>query len=595
MTPHPKQLSRAELIGELEAAGATFKGKAMHCLYPEKHRNGDKTPSAGIYRGKDGVFRWHCQSCGEGGDIFDVMAMRTGKPLSEILRENAQDKPQSTNTPRPDRQATKKPFDSIEAIYAVLSSKHGGGLEALHEYTTTTGEHVQYVIRWRGQDGKKQIWPCVHTAAGYELRFPESRVLYRLPMLADAKTVIITEGELKADILATYGFPCTTSSGGSKAAGRTDWTPLEGKNCIIWPDLDSPGQQYADDVRRILEGLGCRIKTIDPSGLDLAESEDAKDYIDQLRNAGFSELEIKENLSRVFAGAKSTGAGQEVVQVLSAIGAGQYEPIETGFNCLDDIMQILPGSLNLVCGSPGSSKSLLMLQLAAAWYRQKIKTAVFELEKDRVFHLRRALAQESGLAMLTNNRWAKHNAELAQKTAIEHLDFMDNFGRLIYATPEKIIYQKDVIEWTKQRADAGCRAVIIDPATKAERTDEPYKADGVFVQQLAQVATLTRLVIFLVLHPSKALVALPDLTQIAGGAAYGRFADNAVWLEHHEPKTSQVKTACGTTDIQHDRTLWVLKSRDGAGTGSRIAFQFIGDNLTLRELGRIEKRKKGND
>lgn len=587
MTAHHRQLSRAELIAELEAAGAVVSGNKIKCPFHD-----DRRPSAGVFQGDDGIWRFRCFACGSAGDIFDVMALRTGRPLAEILRQNAQDAPQSKNAPRPDPQAGKKPFGGLEAIYGVLAAKHGGQLEALHEYTTTTGEHVQYVIRWRGQDGKKYIRPAVKTAAGYVLRFPGQRVLYRLPMVSEAKTVIVVEGELKADILAEYGFPTTTSAGGSKAADRTDWRPLGGKNIIIWPDYDTPGKQYADDVKRILEGLNCRIKIIDPARLDLQESEDAKDYIDQLKNAGYNELEIKENLNRALAKAESTGAGQEVVQVLSAIGAGQYEPIETGFHALDDLVQILPGSLNLICGSPGSSKSLLMLQLAARWHKEKIKTAVFELEKDRVFHLRRALAQESGLAMITNNKWVKHNAGLAQQTAIEYADWMDSFGRMIYACPDRMVYQKDVIEWVQQRADNGCRAVIIDPATKAERQDEPYKADGLFVQQLARIATTTRLIIFLVLHPSKTIVPMPDLAQIAGGAAYGRFADNAIWLENHEPKTSSVKTCCGTTEAEHDRTLWILKSRDGAGTGSRIAFTFNTENLTLRELGRIGKKQK---
>ena len=587
MKTHQRQLSRAELIGELEAAGAIVQGNKIKCPFHD-----DRNPSAGVYEGKDSVWRFRCHSCEAKGDVFDVQAMRTGRPLADILNENAQDKLQSTNTPRPSPHAGKRPFDSLEAIYSVLSSKHGGELEALHEYTKADGTHNQFVIRWRGQDGKKQIWPCVHTEVGCELRFSKHRVLYRLPTLADAKTVIVTEGELKADILGGFGFPCTTSSGGSKAADRTDWTPLSGKNCIIWPDYDTAGKGYADAVKQILEGLGCRIKAIDPATLDLQESEDAKDYVEQLRNAGYNELEIKNNLTKAFSKAKSSGAGQEVFSILSAIGSGQYDPIETGFYFLDELMQILPGSLNLICGSPGSSKSLLMLQLASRWHKEKTKTAVFELEKDRVFHLRRALAQESGLAMLTNNRWTKRNIDLVRQTANEYLNWMDGFGRTIYAMPEKIIYQKDVIEWAQQRADAGCRAVIIDPASKAERQDEPYKADGLFVQQLSKIATMTRLVIFLVLHPSKSIVPMPDLAQIAGGAAYGRFADNAVWLENHETKISSVRTCCGTVEQSHDRTLWVLKSRDGAGTGSKIAFQFDGDNLTLNELGRIEKRAK---
>jgi len=33
---------------------------------------------------------------------------------------------------------------------------------------------------------------------------------------------------------------------------------------------------------------------------------------------------------------------------------------------------------------------------------------------------------------------------------------------------------------------------------------------------------------------------MPDLMQIAGGAAYSRFCDNTLWLENHENKTSTV-------------------------------------------------------
>lgn len=495
------------------------------------------------------------------------------------------------STPAPIPQAGKMTFDSLEAIYDTLQ-RLGGHLEALHEYTGTDGSHVQFVIRWRIDKDHKTLRPVVKTPAGYELRKAEKPVLYRLPTLAQAETVIIVEGEKKADILAGYGFTVTTSAFGYASAKNTDWKPLAGKICIVWPDADSPGSQYAADVKRILDGLDARVRIIDPAGLDLQDGEDAADYIAQLKNAGLDDLAIKQNLIEVFNNAKTTGAGAEVQQHIAGIVHGKYVPLESGFPCLDDLMQILPGSLNLVCGSPGSSKSLMMLQLGANWYKAGIKTPIYELEKDRTFHLRRTLAQESGLAMMTNNRWVLENAELAQRTAKEHIEFLDGFGRLIYATPEKIVFQRDIIEWVQQRADTGCKAVIIDPATKAERQDEPYKADGAFVQQLAKIATMTRLVIFLVLHPSKNIVLTPDLSLIAGGAAYSRFADNAIWLESHDPKKSSVKTACGTIEETHDRTVWILKSRDGSGTGSRLAYWFNKDNLTLSEIGQIQHGKK---
>lgn len=582
--------SKTELIAELQAAGATVKGSAILCPF-----HPDKNPSGGVFQGDDSVWRFKCHSCGAGGDIFDVRAMRTGKPLADILQNYTQDMSKMKNTRSPLPRAGKKPFTDLPAIYAVLAAKHGGTLEALHEYQTLDESPNQFIVRWRGRDEKKYIWPVLKTQTGYHLEFSEHRILYRLPSLAQADTVIICEGEKKCDVLARYGFAATTSAGGSKAASKTDWKPLAGKSVILWPDYDTAGQGYRDDVKRILDRLGCRIKTIDPAQLDLAESEDAADYIAQLKIAGFDDFQIKENLIQVFAKAKSTGPASEVVQHIGGIISGKYVPLETGFSCLDAAMQILPGSLNLVCGSPGSSKSLLLLQLAAKWYKAGIKTPIYELEKDRTFHLRRGLAQESGLAAITSNRWVLENPETAQRTAAEHLDFLDGFGHLIFATPEKMIFQRDIVEWVQQRADTGCRAVIIDPTSKAERTDEPYKADGAFVQQLASIATMTRLVIFLVLHPSKTVVAMPDLAMISGGAAYSRFSDNAIWLESHDSKTSMIKTSCGTIEETHDRTVWILKSRDGGGTGSRLAYRFNKDNLTLSEIGQIQPGKKNKN
>ena len=160
MTPHHRQTSRAELIAELEAAGAVISGNKIKCPFHD-----DTNPSAGVFQCQDGIWRFRCHSCDAKGDVFDIQARRTGKPLSEILK-NAQDAPKMKNTPRPDPQAGKKTFGDLEAIYAVLSAKHGGKLEALHEYTTTTGEHVQYVIRWRISPTEKTIRPVIKTMPG---------------------------------------------------------------------------------------------------------------------------------------------------------------------------------------------------------------------------------------------------------------------------------------------------------------------------------------------------------------------------------------------------------------------------------------------
>jgi DNA primase len=45
----------------------------------------------------------------------------------------------------------------------------------------------------------------------------------------------------------------TTWPGGSKAVTQTNWTPLEGRRVIIWPDNDQPGRDAAEWVKKRLE------------------------------------------------------------------------------------------------------------------------------------------------------------------------------------------------------------------------------------------------------------------------------------------------------------------------------------------------------
>ena len=85
------------------------------------------------------------------------------------------------------------------------------------------------------------------------------------------------------------------------------------------------------------------------------------------------------------------------------------------------------------------------------------------------------------------------------------------------------------------------------------------------------------------------------MTQLAGGAAYQRFAQTILWLESHADKTSKVKTSYGTTEIEHNRTAHLLKARNGKGQGVKLAFNFSSDSLTLQEEGIIIKKTKAGN
>ena len=109
---------------------------------------------------------------------------------------------------------------------------------------------VRYDRPANGSAADKQILPfsfCQGPGGRREWRckaLPEPRPLFRLPELAarpDAP-VLVVEGEKTVDAAAER-FPdyvATTSSGGSNAARKADWTPLAGRHVTIWPDADAP-------------------------------------------------------------------------------------------------------------------------------------------------------------------------------------------------------------------------------------------------------------------------------------------------------------------------------------------------------------------
>ena len=67
------------------------------------------------------------------------------------------------------------------------------------------------------------------------------------------------------------GAVIVTSAFGSGSAAKTDWSPLAGRDCTLWPDADDAGASYANDVARHVPGL----KVVDvadlPKGWDLAD------------------------------------------------------------------------------------------------------------------------------------------------------------------------------------------------------------------------------------------------------------------------------------------------------------------------------------
>jgi len=166
-----------------------------------------------------------------------------------------------------------------------LDPRHGG---AIHHYTAPDGSITFARLRLKHPGtGEKWIRPMRRDASGIwcELKAPEfdgGAPLYNLHQLCNSarqsERVILVEGEYKVDMLALRGIIATTS-GGAQSVEAADWQPLAGRNVLVWPDNDKPGDDYAQHAADKLKAMGCKVAFIDVAALDLPPKGDVVDWL----------------------------------------------------------------------------------------------------------------------------------------------------------------------------------------------------------------------------------------------------------------------------------------------------------------------------
>lgn len=243
----------------------------------------EDTPSFTVFVGKDRAERYHCFGCGERGDVLDFVQKIKGCNLPEavhILKGGSSDMPNIA--PRPNAEA-RNVYAGIVPIATDEEIKVGERLRlynpkrAGHEWEwgnfTPSMVHRyapgMYVLRRDMRDGGKETpMVCrVRLPSGEEcwsrFPFPKPRPLYGLDKLRDGQ-VIIVEGEKCVDKLrAATGRNVISWAGGTQGAKYADWSPLAGRDVILWPDADEPGRATMQSIGFELRSLVERIRVID--------------------------------------------------------------------------------------------------------------------------------------------------------------------------------------------------------------------------------------------------------------------------------------------------------------------------------------------
>jgi len=252
---------------------------------------------------------------------------------------------------------------------------------------------------------------------------------------------------------------------------------------------------------------------------------------------------------------------------------------------------LTPGTVTVLAGAPGAGKSFLVMQCLSAWLRLGVSCSVLALESTREEHLQRLLAQLESDSNLVDLDWIKANPLLSDAAMKRNFDWVDEVGRRVVSLNMDEVTYFDVLEFVRQRGQKGDKVVTIDPITAADGQGQPWKVDKKLVYQAYRLAKQYRLSVIFVSHPTKDFLE-PSLAHLAGGAAYSRHGECAIWIEKLEAKTHSVKGCCGpfTTDL--NRIFHLLKVKHGMGQGMRIGYKFCPDSLLFAEQGIIVKREK---
>jgi hypothetical protein len=312
---HPHQADAVQrVLSALRAHGHEPRmsggGAGWSCRCPA---HDDRNPSLSIHAGDDGRALVNCHAgcavdavCGAIGlrpaDLFTADPSRCnghGLPRPDTRRRGDGDE----TTPKHARDGDfvtvasdttgGRTFPTARDAVAELERRHGSPSKTW-TYHDAAGDPVGLVVRWNTPTGK-DVRPVSLKADGSGWcigGMPTPRPLYALPDLLAKPAgprVFIVEGEKAADAARAVGLLATTSPHGSESASKADWSPVAGREVVILPDHDDPGERYAADVAQLATAAGAksvRVVRLVELWAGMPEGGDMADLLEHRRGGG---------------------------------------------------------------------------------------------------------------------------------------------------------------------------------------------------------------------------------------------------------------------------------------------------------------------
>lgn len=302
------------------------------CVFPERHANGDVHPSVTI---KDDTATCWSQKCFEQADVFDLVR----------LRENI-----------PTFAEQKKRVLELSGMRKTNGNGQGlGKIVATYDYTDEQGALLFQVVRFEPKTFRQRR-PNGQGGWVWDLKSVRL-VLYRLPAVLKADSVLVLEGEKDVETAYVLGLPDGWAAT-CNPMGAGKWRPeyadfLTGKRVVILPDADEPGWKHTE---RVAQALGEKAKQVALLTLP-NEVKDLSDWAKGKTSADLQALLESEKFIRPYKRRpldETNFNPKRVQDLLQEVP----EPVEWVF---EDYLPL--GALILIAGKPKEGKTTLVYEL----------------------------------------------------------------------------------------------------------------------------------------------------------------------------------------------------------------------------------------
>lgn len=398
------------------------------------------------------------------------------------------------------------------------------------------------------------------------------RVPYRLLELLAADTsatVFICEGEKDVDALRELGLVATTNAGGAGKWKEEYNEHLRGRNVVILPDNDTPGQEHAESVLRSLRGIAASAKVVNLPGLP--EKGDVSDWlkdggtVDELTSMA-KEASANESANKQTASKPNAPKIQSAAELL----AREFpEPKYAVYGLLSE-------GVTIFAGKPKMGKSWLALGVAIAVASgRRVLGTIPVLEGDTLY-----LSLEDGARRLQERlKKLLGNGVIPKRLSIatEWANFED--GGLA-----------DLEAWIKEHPEA--RLIVIDTLKrvrpKSGKTKLLYDSDYDALAPLGDIARSYGVSIVVVHHTRKQESDDPfDL--ISGSNGLTGSADGAMVLKRSRGQAqAEIHVTGRDFDEQSLAISWDNKSHGWSLLGDASEFGISKERREVIEMLRLE-------